>query len=78
MNRLGKYAGINPISEKLHDGEPYFLIRAQDMLSLQALAAYSIALDKVGLTDQAREVRAISVAFAEWQGENAEMVKLPD
>ena len=33
---VGKYTGKNPL-EKLHDGEPYFFLRAQDRLAPDAV-----------------------------------------
>lgn len=73
-----KYSGTNPISEKLREGEPYFLVRAQDTLSVHAILAYAATLRKVGLNEAAQEVSALAVVFAEWQNDNPEYTKLPD
>ena len=89
--RRPKYADVNPLT-KLHDGEPYFFIRAQDLLSSHAVVHYSELLQreadkayKAGdirlwesLSDQASQVAGFAQRFIEWQKEYPEFVKLPD
>jgi hypothetical protein len=41
-----KYADINPLT-KLHPGEPYFFVRAQDRLSVEAVKHYAVLLQEV-------------------------------
>jgi len=73
---MSKYENINPI-EKLHAGEPYFFLRAQDMHSSYAVRHYAEA---VGVLDP--KARAEFLAFAArmetWQNENPDKVKQPD
>ena len=85
-----KYQGQNPL-ERLHDGEPYFFIRAQDSLASEAVQAYadllkreqSKALDagNVELSDsllkQALGVLAMANSFLDWQQDHIELVKKP-
>ena len=86
-----KYKGINPL-ERLHEGEPYFFIRAQDRLSPSAVVAYSELLQGEAekaylkndirlwesLSDQASQVAGFAREFLEWQKDHPEFVKLPD
>lgn len=73
-----KYRRDQPLGANLHEGEPFFLLRAQDIVSTYALAYYAITLRKLGLNDMAREIDAIGVQFVEWQAEHADETKLPD
>ena len=86
-----KYKGIKPL-ERLHEGEPYFFIRAQDRLSPSAVVAYSELLQGEAekaylkndirlwesLSDQASQVAGFAREFLEWQKDHPEFVKLPD
>jgi len=91
MSKTPKYAGINPL-ERLHEGEPYFFIRAQDKLSISAVLGYSELLQREAdkayqsgdirqwesLSDQSAQVANYSRQFLEWQRAHPEFVKLPD
>lgn len=72
----GKYNGVNPL-HKLHDGEPYFFLRAQDVHSPYAVRHYAQA---VGVLDvKARdECLAFADHIEQWQEANHDKVKLPD
>jgi hypothetical protein len=86
-----KYAGKNPM-EKLHPGEPYFFIRAQDRLSLDALQHYASLLKmqsdlvrNCGQDEKADELLKQSLGvlnvanfFIDWQEDHRDLVKLPD
>lgn len=86
-----KYHEKNPL-EKLHEGEPFFFLRAQDRLAPDAVRAYADLLkresdkasaegDQVradGLLKQSLGVLRAARAFMEWQVDNPSMVKLPD
>jgi hypothetical protein len=85
-----KYADINPLT-KLHPGEPFFFIRAQDKLSVDIVMEYSRLLEKEGLKlsadnevrshdlmMQACQVASFAHRFLDWQEENPDKVKLPD
>lgn len=65
-------------AERLHDGEPYFLIRGQDLLACVVLAHYAAAARAAGLGDLSQAVAALTVDFAEWQHANRDLVHLPD
>lgn len=73
---IGKYEHINPL-EKLHEGEPYFFLRAQDIHSTFAVRQYA---DAVGVLNP--KAKAECIAFAErmekWQNENPDKLKQPD
>lgn len=66
-----KYDHIDPRS-KLHPGEPYFFIRAQDVFSPAAVQAYA------SISQRHKSIHPIIEAFVAWQKANPEKVKLPD
>jgi hypothetical protein len=86
-----KYQGTNPL-QRLHPGEPYFFIRAQDRLSTAAVIEYSHLLrhESVNaslrgdydlsdsLSKQADEVLEFAQRFKDWQEKNSDLVKYPD
>ena len=76
LKSSGKYENTNPLS-KLHKGEPYFFLRAQDMHSSFAVRQYA---DAVGVLDA--KAKSECIAFAErmeaWQDANPDKVKQPD
>lgn len=73
---MAKYEYINPLT-KLHEGEPFFFLRAQDLLSTHAVRQYAEA---VAVTDPvgAQECREFADRMEKWQDENPTLVKLPD
>lgn len=66
-----KYEGTNPL-EKLHPGEPWFFIRAQDVFSPAAVQAYA------SISGQQKALHPMIEAFVAWQKENPSLVKIPD
>lgn len=66
-----KYAGINPL-DKLHPGEPFFMIRAQDVYSPAAVQAYA------AISNNHKEIHPVINEFLEWQKANPDKVKQPD
>lgn len=72
-----KYSRKRAPQEFLHDDEPYFLLRAQDVLALGTLAYYHMAAE-ASVAPNAQSTGAMLVAFAAWQKENPDLVKLPD
>jgi hypothetical protein len=68
---MNKYQGTNPI-EKLHPGEPFFLIRAQDVFSPAAVMAYG------NISNQQEDCHEIVERFLAWQKEHPDKVKRPD
>jgi hypothetical protein len=91
MRKVPKYQDENPLN-RLHECEPYFFIRAQDKLSVDAVTEYSYLLRREAnramvrneydlsdsLSEQADEVLEYAQNFAEWQRENNDLVKYPD
>lgn len=72
-----KYEGINPI-EKLHEGEPFFFIRGQDLFALQAIKAYETLINASGDKLMAMQVAALGENVRVWQSKNQHLVKHPD
>jgi hypothetical protein len=86
-----KYADVNPLT-RLNPGEPFFFIRAQDKLSVDAVVEYSHLLRRESnkaivrndydvsdsLKKQADEVLEYAEKFVDWQRENNDLVKFPD
>ena len=78
--RTSDYATVNPIKE-LHPGEPFFFIRAQDKLSVDAVVNYGQLLQREAnkaaiagdndlhktLCEQSAEVMLYAHTFMDWQ-----------
>lgn len=91
MRTIPKYQHENPL-QRLNPGEPYFFVRAQDKLSVDAVTEYSYLLrreankasvrEEYDLSDslakQADEVLEYAEKFKDWQRENNDLVKYPD
>lgn len=67
------------IMEKLHDGEPVFIIRAQDELAVEVIRHYEIVASNAGCDPsflqgclEARD------EIQNWQVEHSDLVKRPD
>lgn len=62
-----KYEGVNPF-EKLHPGEPWFFLRAQDQLSVAAVRQYAVLLhnvaDQVSASETLSEEEAMKLALS--------------
>lgn len=69
----------NVLQKALAKNEPVFVLRAQDAISLSAIAAYmhSAAL-VIDSEEQYEELESIYKRFREWQSKNQDKVKLPD
>lgn len=74
----GVNGGAHELLDKLHEGEPVFVIRAQDILSPQALAAYAALARKLGLDAHAQYAEARAVQMLAWQASHSKLVKPPD
>lgn len=63
---MPKYQGINPL-DKLHPDEPWFFIRAQDRLSVEAVKRYVLLLqeaaERVSRDTNLDEADAMSLAL---------------
>lgn len=63
---------------KLHEGEPIFVFRAQDILSVMVLSHYATLLEQYGDLEMIEAVVKWRNRFQEWQRSNPGLVKLPD
>jgi hypothetical protein len=67
------------ILKNLEPGEPYFVFRAQDILSTMVLNYYAKLLEEYSPgQDQIVSVVKCANDFRAWQHENPNKVKLPD
>lgn len=72
-----KYLNQNPL-DKLHPGEPYFFVRAQDIHALETVRGYAASLHDAGDYAGCNEVHKIADAMMDWQKANPDKVKHPD
>ena len=72
-----KYQGINPF-DKLHDGEPWFFLRAQDKHSLPMLRVYASLLSNDGDKHGCKSIFNLIEEFEEWQKLHPDKIKTPD
>lgn len=67
------------LSEAALNGEPCFVIRAKDALSLKALDAYLVEANNSACPKAfIEDVETIREEFHQWQTENLDKVKNPD
>lgn len=68
------------VTDLLHPGEPFFLIRGKDELAVPAIAAYAVlyghATEQMDLIDN--DVMKVAQRVADWQAHNPHLTKLPD
>jgi glutaredoxin len=62
----------------LHDGEPFFLLRAQDKLSLSTVLMYQGLLRTRTDGQLDTDLEQLITRIQEWQEANPSLVKLPD
>ena len=89
---MAKYDGIDPLA-KLHPGEPFFFVRAQDRLATSALIAYYEHMEKVAserlnenlkdeigqsLINQTQDILRLLGDFSQWQIDHLDLIKFPD
>ena len=60
------------ILSRLHPGEPYFIIRAQDVYSPAAIQSWSM------IAKRQKAAAPIIKEFIKWQKDNPNLVKEPD
>jgi hypothetical protein len=91
MSKTPKYQDENPL-ERLHPNEPFFFVRAQDLLSFDTVAEYAHLLTKAAgqamrdgkqdlaqsLGEQAAQVSIYALEFLDWQKSNPDKVHYPD
>ena len=68
------------IDVRLHDGEPYFLLRAQDLIAPCIVQLYALHLTSMyGVPkEKIASVRKVVAEMRKWQAANAKLTKLPD
>ena len=64
-----KYQDRNPF-EGLLPGEPWFFMRARDILSVDTLRHYGMMCRILRLEQNAKEIEALVGVFSEWQEKN--------
>ena len=75
---MNKYPVTLDLQEKLHPGEPFFLVRAQDIHSPAIIGVYSSMLNANGDKLGSLQVDALRESVTVWQRENKALVKHPD
>lgn len=73
----GKYDGVNPL-DKLHPGEPYFFLRAQDLIAPNAVLSYAHSLKTDGDAKGHDECTEVARRMLQWQRKFPDKVKMPD
>jgi len=68
---------LGEVCSSLLDGEPVFVLRAQDKISVEILEYYRNITAASGGANVGRTQSSIN-AFLKWQNENPGRVKLPD
>lgn len=74
---MSKYVNKNPL-EKLHDGEPYFFLRSQDIHAPQSVRFYAELLLDAGDERGSNECNNFADSMESWQDANRDKVKEPD
>lgn len=78
MGTEAKYGKITTERGTIPDGEPVFLLRAQDALMCPTLSAYHSACEKAGAPQQHLEgIERAYTQAADWQESHPELVKTP-
>ena len=73
-----KYRVDQPLDLHLHDGEPVFVLRSQDVLAVPAITQYARLAVQIGEYELSRQVQAAALEVAEWQAAHPDLVKVPD
>jgi len=68
---------LSELCEFLLDGEPCFVFRAQDKVSVPGLEAYAALIHNAQAKNQIRTHEDIK-RFVDWQSANPKRVKVPD
>lgn len=71
-----KYGVVKTEHKEFHEGEPVFIIRAQDPLAVEAIDAYGEICSKAGVnSDHLAAVAKAAGEFQDWQEDNSSLVK---
>lgn len=73
-----KYPDLHAAIDKLHPGEPCFLLRAQDLLAPDAVLEYAFRLKAEGRDQDFKDVVAFAKSMSQWQHDNPTLAKMPD
>ena len=73
-----KYAHVELKGLELKPGEPWFLLRGQDVLTPNAMRQYAFRVERLGKPEMAADIRLHADAVQEWQAANPQYVKEPD
>lgn len=68
---------LGEVCECMLDGEPVFLIRAQDKLAVEVISTYLETARQEKARNLGR-VRDVLAKVVMWQSQNANKVKIPD
>lgn len=75
----GKYPDLHAAIDKLHPGEPCFLLRAQDLIAPKGVMSYAYLLQDLLDDKQGRDdVLAFADSMIAWQMANPTLTKNPD
>ena len=62
-----------------HEGEPVFVLRAEDNAAVDALWSYVVSCRKIGAGEEhIKEVRNVLYEFELWRQANPALCKVPD
>jgi hypothetical protein len=80
MVRQHMSKGRRIVDECENSGEPYFVVRAKDVLSIMTLVEYQRLIDTYRPSNHVmgQQISEIRAQFAKWMDENPEQVHLPD
>lgn len=74
-----KYGRITSELKEFLPGEPVFLLRARDSLSVAAIRHYAVSCELAGCSlEHVEHLIDEANSFDKWQTENADKVKKPD
>jgi hypothetical protein len=69
---------LGDICQQLLNGEPVFIIRAQDKLSVDAISGYKSLVWKKNIRNIVKRINDSIREFREWRKNNKNRVRLPD
>lgn len=81
FRQIGKIHGkaAHIIAECANSGEPVFVFRAKDLLSIFALKEYELRCEQYGADPEMAEDIAVNIrVFQQWQQEHRNLVRFPD
>lgn len=80
VSHTHKPKGLRIVEECEATGEPYFVVRAKDMLGLMVVIEYARLLEiyRPGAFDMAEGIANARNSFVKWMDENPTAVHLPD